>query len=142
MQLLWRNSDKKLYVLNFCPKLLFFEKAWDEWNKSEKKNTFSGSSVCGSRAKWKKFQWIDFRLQQWVKSIFEIELLIDSEMKVKSLFLLLLLLLLLFSEKPHNPMINAGAIMTCSLLKTLVKPEMTLAEKFDYTLAYFKVFFQ
>lgn len=31
-------------------------------------------------------------------------------------------------------MINAGAILICSLLKTLVKPEMTLAEKFDYTL--------
>lgn len=43
------------------------------------------------------------------------------------------------SEKPHNPMINAGAIITCSLLKTLIKPEMTLAEKFDYTLSYFRV---
>lgn len=31
-------------------------------------------------------------------------------------------------------MINAGAILICSLLKSLVKPEMTLAEKFDYTL--------
>lgn len=30
-------------------------------------------------------------------------------------------------------MINAGAILVCSLLKTLVKPELTLAEKFDYT---------
>lgn len=30
-------------------------------------------------------------------------------------------------------MINAGAILVCSLLKTLVKPKMTLAEKFDYT---------
>lgn len=36
-------------------------------------------------------------------------------------------------------MINAGAIITCSLLKTLIKPEMTLAEKFDYTLSYFRV---
>lgn len=36
-------------------------------------------------------------------------------------------------------MINAGAILVCSLLKTLVKPEMTLAEKFDYTMNYFKV---
>lgn len=42
-------------------------------------------------------------------------------------------------EKPHNPMINAGAILICSLLKTLVKPEMTLAEKFDYTLETFTV---
>ncbi|XP_046384449.1 glutaminase liver isoform, mitochondrial-like isoform X2 [Ischnura elegans] len=42
------------------------------------------------------------------------------------------------NKKPHNPMINAGAILICSLLKTLVKPEMTLAEKFDFTMGYFK----
>lgn len=41
-------------------------------------------------------------------------------------------------EKPHNPMINAGAILVCALLKTLVKPQMTLAEKFDYTMQWFK----
>lgn len=35
-------------------------------------------------------------------------------------------------------MINAGAILVCSLLKTLIKPEMTLAEKFDFTMNYFK----
>lgn len=35
-------------------------------------------------------------------------------------------------------MINAGAILICSLLKTLVKPEMGLAEKFDFTMNYFK----
>jgi hypothetical protein len=43
------------------------------------------------------------------------------------------------TEKPHNPMINAGAILVCALLKTLVTPEMTLAEKFDFTMNYFKV---
>ncbi|KAF6213431.1 hypothetical protein GE061_011150 [Apolygus lucorum] len=42
------------------------------------------------------------------------------------------------NKKPHNPMINAGAIIICSLLKTLVHPEMTLAEKFDFTMTYFK----
>lgn len=42
------------------------------------------------------------------------------------------------TEKPHNPMINAGAILVCSLLKSLIKPEMTLAEKFDFTMNYFK----
>ncbi|XP_055853702.1 glutaminase liver isoform, mitochondrial isoform X2 [Episyrphus balteatus] len=42
------------------------------------------------------------------------------------------------NNKPHNPMINAGAIITCSLMQTLVKPEMTMAEKFDYTLQWFK----
>ncbi|XP_071440988.1 glutaminase liver isoform, mitochondrial-like [Hetaerina americana] len=42
------------------------------------------------------------------------------------------------NKKPHNPMINAGAILVASLLKTLVRPEMTLAEKFDFTINYFK----
>lgn len=37
-------------------------------------------------------------------------------------------------------MINAGAILVCSLLKTLVKPEMTLAEKFDYTQQWLMVY--
>lgn len=36
-------------------------------------------------------------------------------------------------------MINAGAILVCSLLKTIVKPDMTLAEKFDFTMNYFEV---
>lgn len=44
----------------------------------------------------------------------------------------------MFIEKPHNPMINAGAILICSLLKTLIKPEMGLAEKFDFTMNCFK----
>lgn len=36
-------------------------------------------------------------------------------------------------------MINAGAILVCAILKTLAKPEMTLAEKFDFTMNYFEV---
>ncbi|KAJ6642392.1 Glutaminase kidney isoform, mitochondrial, partial [Pseudolycoriella hygida] len=47
-------------------------------------------------------------------------------------------LVLDYNKKPHNPMINAGAILVCSLLKTLVKHEMTLAEKFDYTMQWFR----
>ncbi|XP_068976598.1 glutaminase liver isoform, mitochondrial isoform X5 [Bombus flavifrons] len=47
-------------------------------------------------------------------------------------------LVLDYNKKPHNPMINAGAILVCSLLKSLIKPEMTLAEKFDFTINYFK----
>ncbi|XP_017758897.1 PREDICTED: glutaminase liver isoform, mitochondrial isoform X1 [Eufriesea mexicana] len=47
-------------------------------------------------------------------------------------------LVLDYNKKPHNPMINAGAILVCSLLKSLIKPEMTLAEKFDFTMDYFK----
>lgn len=35
-------------------------------------------------------------------------------------------------------MINAGAILVCAILKTLAKPEMTLAEKFDFTMNYFE----
>ena len=46
---------------------------------------------------------------------------------------------LIVAEKPHNPMVNAGAIMVCAVLKTLVHPEMKLAEKFDYTQDYFRV---
>lgn len=38
-------------------------------------------------------------------------------------------------------MINAGAILICALLKTTVNPEMTLAEKFDFTMNYFEVSF-
>ncbi|XP_032591405.1 glutaminase liver isoform, mitochondrial isoform X3 [Drosophila grimshawi] len=42
------------------------------------------------------------------------------------------------NKKPHNPMINAGAILTCSLMNALVKPDMTSAEIFDYTMTWFK----
>lgn len=31
-------------------------------------------------------------------------------------------------ERPHNPMINSGAIMTCSM----IKPELNLADRFEY----------
>ncbi|XP_033208860.1 glutaminase liver isoform, mitochondrial isoform X2 [Belonocnema kinseyi] len=47
-------------------------------------------------------------------------------------------LVLDYNKKPHNPMINAGAILICSLLKALIKPEMALAEKFDFTMNCFK----
>lgn len=36
-------------------------------------------------------------------------------------------------------MINAGAILICALLKTLIKPEMSLAEKFQNTQEWFLV---
>lgn len=36
------------------------------------------------------------------------------------------------NNKPHNPMINSGAILITSLLITLVHPEMPISEKFSY----------
>ena len=35
---------------------------------------------------------------------------------------------------PHNPMINAGAIMSCAL----IKPELNIAERFDYVMTRFQ----
>ena len=43
------------------------------------------------------------------------------------------------TERPHNPMVNAGAIVTLSLLLNLSEVDMTLAEKFDWVMNYFKV---
>ncbi|XP_046666727.1 glutaminase liver isoform, mitochondrial-like [Homalodisca vitripennis] len=42
------------------------------------------------------------------------------------------------NKKPHNPMISAGAILVGALLQTLCKPEMGLAEKFDFVVNYIK----
>lgn len=41
--------------------------------------------------------------------------------------------------QPHNPMVNSGAIMSASILLHLVKPEMNMAQKYDYVFAFFKV---
>ena len=42
-------------------------------------------------------------------------------------------------ERPHNPMVNAGAILVLSLLLNLSEVDMSLAEKFDWVMNYFKV---
>lgn len=42
------------------------------------------------------------------------------------------------NKKPHNPMINAGAIIVCSLLQSLVEPQMKVSDKFDFVTNYFK----
>ena len=34
--------------------------------------------------------------------------------------------------KPHNPMLNGGAIMSCALTLQLVQPKTNLAEKYDF----------
>ena len=36
------------------------------------------------------------------------------------------------ADKPHNPLLNSGAIMSASLLLNLVHPEMKMSEKFDF----------
>ncbi|XP_052131728.1 putative glutaminase 2 [Frankliniella occidentalis] len=38
------------------------------------------------------------------------------------------------NNRPHNPMVNSGAIVVCSMLKQLLRPEMTSAQKFEFTL--------
>ena len=42
------------------------------------------------------------------------------------------------STRPHNPMLNSGAIMSCALAATMVESKMSLSEKFDYILHYMK----
>jgi len=34
--------------------------------------------------------------------------------------------------RPHNPMLNAGAMMSCSLILQLIEPKTSLAEKYDF----------
>ena len=42
-------------------------------------------------------------------------------------------------DKPHNPMLNSGAIMISSLALNLICNKMKIAEKFEYMQNYFKV---
>ena len=42
-----------------------------------------------------------------------------------------------FLDQPHNPMINSGAIMSAALLLYMVKPEMSMSEKFEYVHDFF-----
>ena len=42
-----------------------------------------------------------------------------------------------FTDQPHNPMVNSGAIMSASLLLYLVKPRMSLSEKFEFLQNFF-----
>ena len=41
------------------------------------------------------------------------------------------------NNKPHNPMVNSGAIMSAALLLYKVKPELSLSEKFEYVHKFF-----
>ena len=68
---------------------------------------------------------------------------------------LLLHLRLVLAGKPHNPMLNAGAIMSCALIlqvtlspcshptrAQMIEPPCSLAEKYDFMLNYLQVFLQ
>ncbi|CAG0913555.1 unnamed protein product [Notodromas monacha] len=43
-----------------------------------------------------------------------------------------------YNSKPHNPMINSGAIVVCGVILALVHPEMDSATKFDFVCQYLK----
>ena len=43
-----------------------------------------------------------------------------------------------FAGKPHNPMVNSGAIMSASILLHLVRPEMKIPLKYDHVMEFFK----
>ena len=43
------------------------------------------------------------------------------------------------TDKPHNPLVNAGSIAVNALLYSLVKPKMSSSEKFDFLQQYFRV---
>ena len=42
------------------------------------------------------------------------------------------------SDKPHNPLINSGAIMSASLLLNLVQPDLDMSETYDLVMEYFR----
>jgi len=43
-----------------------------------------------------------------------------------------------YNGQPHNPMINSGAIMSAALLLYMVKPELSISEKFEFVLSFFQ----
>jgi len=47
--------------------------------------------------------------------------------------------LLVSIEKPHNPLINAGALISMSLILSLIRRDLSLSDKFEYVKDNFKV---
>ncbi len=43
------------------------------------------------------------------------------------------------ADKPHNPMLNSGAIMVAALALSKVRPELELPEKFEFMNSYLRV---
>ena len=40
-------------------------------------------------------------------------------------------------DKPHNPIVNSGAIMSAALLLHSVNPDLSLSEKFEFVRKFF-----
>ena len=45
----------------------------------------------------------------------------------------------IFLDKPHNPLVNSGAIMSAAILLNVLNPQKSSKEKFDYVTEYMKV---
>ena len=45
----------------------------------------------------------------------------------------------MFLDKPHNPLLNSGAIMSAAMLLNVLSSEMTSSEKFKFVSDYFQV---
>ena len=43
-----------------------------------------------------------------------------------------------YLDKPHNPLLNSGAIMSSAILLNKIHPEMKMSEKFDYVTDYLR----
>ena len=43
-----------------------------------------------------------------------------------------------FLDKPHNPLLNSGAIMSSAILLNKIRPDMKMSEKFDYVTDYLR----
>ena len=42
-----------------------------------------------------------------------------------------------YNNKPHNPLLNSGAIMSAAILLHKVSPELPMSSKFDLVMNYF-----
>ena len=47
----------------------------------------------------------------------------------------------LFLDRPHNPMLNSGAIMSAAILLNVFRPDMKSSDKFNFVTDYIKVWF-
>ena len=42
-------------------------------------------------------------------------------------------------DKPHNPLVNSGAIMSAAILLNVLNPQKSSKDKFDFVTEYMKV---